>query len=60
MKMRLSDLEPRFVCAACGKRGADVRPNFDCDRPGALSLGFQVCCPQVFRCLSVGPSDVPQ
>jgi hypothetical protein len=26
--LRLSDLEPRFVCAACGKRGADVRPDF--------------------------------
>ena len=26
---RLSDLEPRFVCSACGKRGADVRPNFN-------------------------------
>jgi hypothetical protein len=25
---RLSDLELRFVCQACGKRGADVRPNF--------------------------------
>jgi hypothetical protein len=25
---RLSDLEPRFICAACGKRGADVRPDF--------------------------------
>jgi hypothetical protein len=24
----LSDLEPRFICAACGKRGADVRPDF--------------------------------
>jgi len=23
---RLSDIEPRFVCKACGKRGADVRP----------------------------------
>jgi len=21
--VRLSDLEPRFVCSACGKRGAD-------------------------------------
>jgi hypothetical protein len=21
--MRLSDIEPRFVCATCGKRGAD-------------------------------------
>jgi hypothetical protein len=26
--LRLSDLEPRFICAACGKRGADVRPDF--------------------------------
>jgi hypothetical protein len=26
--VRLSDLEDRFVCAACGKRGADVRPDF--------------------------------
>jgi hypothetical protein len=24
----LSDLEPRFICAACGKRGVDVRPDF--------------------------------
>jgi hypothetical protein len=22
---RMSDLEPRFICSACGKRGADVR-----------------------------------
>jgi hypothetical protein len=27
-EVRLSDLEPRFVCSACGKRGADVRPDF--------------------------------
>jgi hypothetical protein len=26
--MRLSDLGPRFIGAACGKRGADVRPDF--------------------------------
>ena len=25
--MRLSDLEPRFVCSACGKHGVDVRPD---------------------------------
>ena len=24
--LRLSDIEPRFVCQACGKRGDDVRP----------------------------------
>jgi hypothetical protein len=28
-EVRLSDLEPQFVCKACGKRGADVRPDFD-------------------------------
>jgi hypothetical protein len=27
--VRLSDLEPKFTCQACGRRGADVRPNFD-------------------------------
>jgi hypothetical protein len=25
--VRLSDIEDRFVCKACGKRGADVRPD---------------------------------
>jgi len=29
-----SDLEPRFVCTACGKRGADVRPDFPPARMG--------------------------
>ena len=28
-EMRPSDIEPRFVCAACGKRGADVQPDFN-------------------------------
>jgi len=26
--VRLSDIEPRFTCQACGQRGADVRPDF--------------------------------
>jgi hypothetical protein len=26
--VRLSDLEPRFTCRACGRRGADVRPDW--------------------------------
>ena len=26
--VRLSDVEPRFTCQACGKRGADIRANF--------------------------------
>ena len=27
--VRLSDLEPKFTCRACGRRGADVRPLFE-------------------------------
>jgi hypothetical protein len=27
--VRLSDIEPRFICQVCGQRGADVRSNFD-------------------------------
>jgi hypothetical protein len=30
--VRLSDLESRFTCQACGQRGADVRPNFGWER----------------------------
>jgi hypothetical protein len=26
--VRLSDIEPKFACQACGIRGADVRPDF--------------------------------
>jgi hypothetical protein len=26
--IRLSDIEPKFVCAACGRRGADIRPDW--------------------------------
>ena len=32
---RLSDIEPRFVCKACGKHGADVRPDFATGRKPA-------------------------
>jgi hypothetical protein len=38
--VRLSDIEPRLVCTACGKRGADVRPDFHWDRPAGLTRGF--------------------
>jgi hypothetical protein len=33
--VRLSDLEPLFTCQACGKKGADVRPDFDWDKKPA-------------------------
>nr|WP_128925603.1 hypothetical protein [Bradyrhizobium guangxiense] len=32
-ELRLSDVEPRFTCTACGRRGADVRPDFDTGQP---------------------------
>jgi hypothetical protein len=31
-RVRLSDVEPQFACQACGRRGADVRPNFHWER----------------------------
>jgi hypothetical protein len=34
----LSDLEPRFVCPRCGKRGADARPDFAPARMGSSGL----------------------
>jgi hypothetical protein len=37
--VRLSDPELRFVCRACGKRGADVRPNFNWNKMVVRSEG---------------------
>ena len=37
--LRLSDIEARFVCRACGKRGADVRP--DSSGPSVTGWGRQ-------------------
>ena len=39
--VRLSDIEPRFVCQACGKRGADVRPDFNWDRKPVGAMGYR-------------------
>ena len=36
--VKLSDIEPRFVCKACGKPGADVRPNFEPAKMGTRAL----------------------
>jgi hypothetical protein len=38
---RLSDLESRFVCSACGKRGADVRPNFSWNKVTTGMMGYR-------------------
>ena len=40
-ELRLSDVEPRFVCAACGKRGADVRPAFNWGKPPVRAMGYR-------------------
>ena len=38
---RLSDLEARFACKACGKRGADVRPDFNWNARGPVGgMGY--------------------
>jgi hypothetical protein len=39
--MRLSDLEPRFLCQACGKRGADVQPDFNWNRTPVKAMGYR-------------------
>jgi hypothetical protein len=31
-ELMLSDIENRFVCQKCGRRGADIRPHFNWDR----------------------------
>ena len=35
--IRLSDIESRFTCQACGRRGADVRPDFAPARMGTAA-----------------------
>ena len=32
--VRISELEPKFICRACGHRGADIRPLFEQARMG--------------------------
>jgi hypothetical protein len=39
--LRPSDIEPRFVCRACGKRGADVRPDFNWNGAAVGRMGYR-------------------
>jgi hypothetical protein len=39
--VRLSDLEPRFVCRACGRRGADIRPDFNWNKLPTAAMGYR-------------------
>jgi hypothetical protein len=38
---RLSDIEPRFICPACGKRGADVQPDSNRKKMPVRMMGYQ-------------------
>jgi len=38
---RLSDLKPRFVCRACGRRWADIRPDFNWNKPPTAAMGYR-------------------
>ena len=39
--VRLSDLEALFVCRACGKKGADVRPDFNWNKQPVAAMGYR-------------------
>jgi len=39
--VRLSDIEPRFVCKACGKKGADIRPDFNWNKKAVAAMGYR-------------------
>jgi len=36
-----SDIEERFTCRVCGKRGADVRPDFNWNRQPRAVMGYR-------------------
>jgi hypothetical protein len=37
----LSDIGPLFICAASGKRGADVRPDFKWNKQTVAMMGYR-------------------
>jgi hypothetical protein len=39
--VRLSDIEDRFTCSACGERGADARPDFTLNRKPVGVMGYR-------------------
>ena len=39
--VRLSDIESCFVCRSCGKRGADVRRDFNWNRKQVSVMGYR-------------------
>src|SRR4051812_11231913 len=47
--VRLSDLEPLFVCKACGKHGAGVRPDFNWKKSPVHAMGFATPADEMLR-----------
>lgn len=39
--LRLSDIEDRFTCTACGHRGGDVRPDFHWNAKPRGGMGYR-------------------
>jgi hypothetical protein len=39
--VRLSNIEPKFTCRACGKKGADVRTDFDGNKEWVAAMGYR-------------------
>ena len=39
--VRLSDIEHRFICEVCGKRGADVRLDFNWNKKPVKAMGYR-------------------
>jgi hypothetical protein len=39
--VRLSDIEERFTCRVCGKRGADVQPDFNWNKKSVGAMGYR-------------------
>jgi hypothetical protein len=37
----VSDLEGQFVCKACGKKRADVRPDFNWNKKTVAAMGYR-------------------
>jgi hypothetical protein len=39
--LRLSDIESRFICQACGKRGAVARPDFNWNGKPVATMSYR-------------------
>jgi hypothetical protein len=40
-ELALGRLQERFICSACGKGGADVRPDFSWNKPAIPMMGYR-------------------